>query len=378
MAAAFAHRLVERIARRGAERLDVTLAEAADGFAGELEFRDRHEVERAQIVLRALRLGIEGADRLQRVAEEVEPHRIAHAGRIEIDDAAAHRVVARLAHRRGAVVAVELQPLHHAVHRQHVAGRGRERLRRDQSRGGTRWSAALTVVSTTPGRSRPLQAREPRQRGHALRHDAGMRRHAVVRQAIPGGKLVDLDLGREERERARKLRHARPVAADHHEAGRGRVRLRRDARARSATIRPSAPSATPESVSARPGTRSRRAIGGLRHQAAPRWKARIWRNSAVSNCCRRRGRAHHPGEQVRLRHVHQPLELVDLGLAQLAICASAKRPGDQVHLAHAAMPGAEQQAPPPLVQAFARNRAFRSCPPRFATRKARTCRARLI
>ena len=51
---------------------------------------------------------------------------------------------------------------------------------------GTRWSAALTVVSTTAGRSRPLSAREPRQRGHALRDDAGMRRDAVVGQAVPG------------------------------------------------------------------------------------------------------------------------------------------------------------------------------------------------
>ena len=34
--------------------------------------------------------------------------------------------LSRLAHRRGAVVAVELQPLDDAVHRQHVARRGRK------------------------------------------------------------------------------------------------------------------------------------------------------------------------------------------------------------------------------------------------------------
>ena len=331
--------------------------------------------------MRALRLGIEGADRLQRVAEEVEPHRIADAGRIEIDDAAAHRVVARLAHRRGAVVAVELEPL--ASRRPSPAccrARRTAIASRSASRGGTRCSAALTVVSTTPGRSRPLQAREPRQRGHALRHDAGMRRHAVVGQAIPGGKLVDLDLGREERERARKLRHARPVAADHQRGwSPARSASPRSARARSATIRPSAPSATPESVSARPGTSSSAGDCGLRHHAAPpREIAHIRRNSAVSNSRGVARRAHHPGEQVRLRHVHQPLELVDLGLAQAGDMRVGEAPGDQVHLAHAAMPGAEQQAPPPLVQALARNRSFRSCPPRFATRKARTCRARLI
>ena len=132
MAAAFRDRLVERIARRGAERFHIALAETADRLGGELKLGHRHEIERAQGVHRALRLGIERADRLQRVAEEVEPHRIAGAGRIEIDDAAAHRVVARLAHRGHAVIAVELQPFGHAVHRQHVAGRGGERLRRDQ------------------------------------------------------------------------------------------------------------------------------------------------------------------------------------------------------------------------------------------------------
>ena len=64
--------------------------------------RDRHEIERAQLPRRALGLRIEAADRLQRVAEEIEPHRLGHAGRKEIDDAAAHRVFAGLAHGRGA------------------------------------------------------------------------------------------------------------------------------------------------------------------------------------------------------------------------------------------------------------------------------------
>ncbi len=50
-------------------------------LARELEFGDRHEVERAQLVGGALGLRIEAADRLQRVAEEIEPHRLGHAGR---------------------------------------------------------------------------------------------------------------------------------------------------------------------------------------------------------------------------------------------------------------------------------------------------------
>ena len=77
-----------------------------------------------------------------------------------------------------------------------------------------------------------LDAGEPRQRRHALRHHAGMRRHAVVGQAIPGRKFQHLDVGREEGERARQRRHARAVAADHHEADRRRARRRRRPRGR--------------------------------------------------------------------------------------------------------------------------------------------------
>ena len=133
MAAAFAHRLVQHVvALGGAERRDIAGAEFADRLGGELEFRHRHEIEPAHVHHGALRLRIEAADRLQRVAEEIEPHRQVHARREQIEDAAAHRVVARLAHGRGADEAVELQPLHHARHAERVAGGGGQRLLADQ------------------------------------------------------------------------------------------------------------------------------------------------------------------------------------------------------------------------------------------------------
>ena len=49
-----------------------------------------------------------------------------------------------------------------------------------------------------------------------------MRRHAVVGQAIPGGKFQHLDVGREEGERAGERGHALAVAADDSEADRRR------------------------------------------------------------------------------------------------------------------------------------------------------------
>ena len=103
------------------------------------------------------RLGIEAADRFQRVAEKIEPHRLVHARRKQIDDAAAHRVVARLAHGRGAHEPVEIEPAHDVVHAQDVAGRGGQRLRRDGAFAGTRWSTALTVVNRIDGFSRPFR-----------------------------------------------------------------------------------------------------------------------------------------------------------------------------------------------------------------------------
>ncbi len=83
--------------------------------AGEqAERQDAHGVER---VLRALRLGVEPADRLDRVAEEVEPHRRLLARREEVDDAAAHREVADLVDQVGAAEAEAHQALGQLVER---------------------------------------------------------------------------------------------------------------------------------------------------------------------------------------------------------------------------------------------------------------------
>ena len=222
-AAALAHCLVEHVVGAGgAELRDIAGAEQADGLGRELEFRHGHEVERAQLLGRALGFRIEAADRLQRVAEEIEPHRRRHAGGEQIDDAAAHRIVARLAHGGGAVEAVELEPLRDPRHRQEVSRRRRKRL------AGDHLARRHALQDGVDGRERdcralaPLDAGEARERGHALRHHPRMRRHAVVRQAIPGGKFQHLDVGREEGKRAGERGHALAVAADHSEADRWR------------------------------------------------------------------------------------------------------------------------------------------------------------
>src|SRR5215471_438994 len=82
MAPTFAHRMVEHvIGRCGTKCFHVTEAEASNR------------------VTRKLELGVEAADRLQRVAKKIEPHRFGRARAVKIDDTAAHGVIARLTDR---------------------------------------------------------------------------------------------------------------------------------------------------------------------------------------------------------------------------------------------------------------------------------------
>ena len=106
-AAALADRGVEVVvAGRRAEFLRIGLAKAADRFRGQARFAHRHQIERPQLRGRALGLRIEGADRLERVAEEVEPDRRRGARRVEVENAAAGGVVADVTHRARPRVAV--------------------------------------------------------------------------------------------------------------------------------------------------------------------------------------------------------------------------------------------------------------------------------
>ena len=142
-AAAFADRGVEIVARgRRAEFCGVGLTEALIDVGRQPRFAHRHEIERAQLRGRALRLRIEGADRFERVAEEVEPDRRRRARRIEVENAAARGVVADVAHRAGARVAVRLEPAREVLHPHAVAGRGGEGGRGDDRRAAGRAGSA--------------------------------------------------------------------------------------------------------------------------------------------------------------------------------------------------------------------------------------------
>ena len=103
-------RFVERvIACYGAERATIGAAEAGDGLRRQQDLADRREVQRVGRLRAPLRHGIEPVHGLDDVAEEVEPNRALGVGGEDIDDTAAHGIVAGLHHSAGTHETVALQ-----------------------------------------------------------------------------------------------------------------------------------------------------------------------------------------------------------------------------------------------------------------------------
>ena len=159
-------------------------------------------------------LRIEGADRFQRVAEEIEANRIA-ARRKQIEDAAADGILTGIGHRAGAGIARRLQALHQACHVDHVAGgqlqarRGEKVARRDtlqhrvhRGQHDQRCFVALFPVG------------EIGERGNPLGDDLGIGRDPVVRHAVPGGKAQAFHVGREEVQRIFERGEPLAIAGD--------------------------------------------------------------------------------------------------------------------------------------------------------------------
>jgi hypothetical protein len=98
-------RLVQRIvAGDRAEQSDITLAEGADDLGRQRHLAHRQELDDVAARRGALRIGVEGSDRFQRVAEEIEPDRIPSRG-IEVENAAAHGILPGIGDGAGARIA---------------------------------------------------------------------------------------------------------------------------------------------------------------------------------------------------------------------------------------------------------------------------------
>ena len=104
------------------EQLAPPLAEAADAVAVERDLGHRAQHEAVDPCRAALGGGVEGADALDLVTEQVEAQRVGAAGREQVDDAAAHRVFAGLHDGAGANVAVAFEEARELLGPDHAAG----------------------------------------------------------------------------------------------------------------------------------------------------------------------------------------------------------------------------------------------------------------
>jgi hypothetical protein len=160
---------------------------AAERGAGRLVHRELAAGKQPNVVDRieaALRVGVEGADRIEFVAEQVEPEGQARAHREEVDQAATHAVLAGAHHLRHVLVAGEHQLRAQLVFGELLTLAEEEGVRGEEGR-----------------RSKPLErgggghhdhvARALLQRVQgveALRAEILVRRQAVVGQRLPVGQ----------------------------------------------------------------------------------------------------------------------------------------------------------------------------------------------
>ena len=195
-----ADRLIERvIGGRGTERGNVGGAKALLGLFAEGNLADRHQGELLDELARALRLGIERPDVLERVAEEVEPHRTRASRRIEIDNAAAHGIFAGLHDDAGALVARQIEARDQLAHVDALAGG--DVLQRTSDKFARRNALQYGIDRGDEDVGAPHgTGHQPRQRRHPSGDDLAVRSDAVVGNRVPGGKRDHPDRWRIERQ----------------------------------------------------------------------------------------------------------------------------------------------------------------------------------
>ena len=202
-----------------AERGAVALPEAGHGRLVQDHLGDRGELDAGQRLGGPLGRRVEPLGRVQRVPEQVEPHRAALARRPHVDDAAADRVIARLGDggRLGEPHAREEAPQRRLV--DPVADAGAEhRLAQHRAR---RHPLGGGVERGQQDEALWQFLRKRRQRSHPVGGDVRVGRDPVVGQAIPGREREDRHVRGEERQGRLHRRQALVVARhmDHRPAG---------------------------------------------------------------------------------------------------------------------------------------------------------------
>ena len=188
IALAGAHRLVERVVGlHRPECLHVAAAEQLLDRLAEGHLADRQQADALHDAGGALRVGIERLDVLQRIAEEVEAHRRGAARREQIEDAAAHGVLARLHDGAGAGEAAQVEALGQLAHVETLARRdGLDGAADELARG----HALEDGVDGGEDQRRVLAAGggEAGEASDPPRHDLAVGADAVVGHRVPGGK----------------------------------------------------------------------------------------------------------------------------------------------------------------------------------------------
>ena len=211
-AAARRHGLVNRVVgRHRAEGRAVAFAEARDALPGQHDLACRHEIEALQPVGAPLVHGVETADVLDLVPEQVDSKRGGPAGWKEVDQPAPDGVFAGLHHGFGALVAMPLQKGEQRFRVHKAAGLAGEPAAR---KAGPRRHALEEGVCGGQQDVGPRPVGQRRQGREALGHEVVARRAAVIGQAVPAREPQQRKPRREEAEALRHPRHLRIVARD--------------------------------------------------------------------------------------------------------------------------------------------------------------------
>ena len=188
------------------------LAKATDAFPVERHLRHGPQHQLADAGGAALRCRVEPPQAFDRVAEQVNAYRVGLTSRVDVDNAAAHRILAVLHHGAGAAVAVRLQE---GDDRIQVRGRpvphGQHRTLEQSPR---RHTLHQRVDGCQHDRRRIGRVCQPGEGRDALADDFRVGRHPVIRQAVPGREAQHGDSGREKRHRFGKTRHSGVIARD--------------------------------------------------------------------------------------------------------------------------------------------------------------------
>ena len=196
-------------------------AKPGDRFRVQPEFPGRDQTQGRRIAGRALGQRVKRPDRFQPVAEQIQPQRLRRPGREYVQQAAAHRVLARLPHRSGAGIAVPGQQRLEIVEVDGIAGTGVKTARRQRRPRRHPLQRRIDRRQHYAGRGRRRRVQNP-QRVHAPGQHRDRRRHAVIRHAVPGRKCQHLQLRRKEAQRVKGRLHRLGALLDlQHRAGPG-------------------------------------------------------------------------------------------------------------------------------------------------------------